>query len=81
MDNIFIIAGVISIIFTLIKFMEMRFVESENKKPLKLLVRDSLLVYFSVVIGNFIIEQVSPNINDMNFNDLSPAIFMTEPDF
>ena len=82
MDNIFIVAGIISVIFILTKFLEMRFIDAENKKPLKLLVRDSILVYFSVVIGNFIIEQVSPNINELNFSDsMSPAIFMTEPDF
>jgi len=31
MDNIFIIAGVISIIFLITKFIEMRFIEKENK--------------------------------------------------
>ena len=57
MDNIFIIAGVVAFIFLLAKFVEMRFVEKDNK-PLKLLVRDALLVYFSVVIGYYIIEQL-----------------------
>jgi hypothetical protein len=59
MDNIFIIAGVVAFIFLLAKFVEMRFVEKDNK-PLKLLVRDALLVYFSVVIGYYIIEQLNP---------------------
>jgi len=59
MDNIFIIAGVISIIFLITKFVEMRFIEKENK-PLKLLIRDSLLVYFSVLSGYFILEQLNP---------------------
>jgi hypothetical protein len=59
MDNIFIIAGVIAFVFLLAKFIEMRFVEKDNK-PLKLLVRDALLVYFSVVIGYYIIEQLNP---------------------
>jgi len=59
MDNIFIIAGVVAFVFLLAKFIEMRFVEKDNK-PLKLLVRDALLVYFSVVIGYYIIEQLNP---------------------
>ena len=59
MDNIFIIAGVISIIFLISKFIEMRFIEKESK-PLKILIRDSLLVYFSVVSGYFVIGQVKP---------------------
>ena len=57
MNNIFIIAAAIAIIFLLIKFLEMRFVEKENK-PIKLLFRDALLVYFSVLIGYFILEQL-----------------------
>jgi hypothetical protein len=59
MDNIFIIAAVISIVFLIAKFLEMRFVEKESK-PLKLLIRDALIVYFSVVSANFILEQLNP---------------------
>jgi hypothetical protein len=59
MDNIFVISAVISVIFFISKFIEMRFVEKEIK-PLKLLIRDSLLVYFSVVFGDFIFGQINP---------------------
>jgi hypothetical protein len=59
MNNIFITAIAISIIYGCIKFIETKFVNKE-KKPIKFLVRDSLLVYFSVVISYFIIEQVIP---------------------
>jgi len=62
MDNIFIIAAIISIIYLIVKFLEMRIIEKENK-PLKLLIRDSLLVYFSVVLGYFIISQINPIIH------------------
>jgi hypothetical protein len=62
MDSIFVIAGVISVIFIIIKFIEMRFIEKENK-PLKLLIRDALLVYFSVICGYFILEQLNPIVN------------------
>ena len=40
----------------------MRFIEKESK-PLKLLIRDALVVYFSVVFGDFIIRQVNPVIS------------------
>ena len=63
MSNIFIIAAVISVIFLIAKFIEMRYVEKESK-PLKLLIRDSLLVYFSVVSGYFILEQLKPVMGD-----------------
>ena len=58
MDNIFFIAAITSIVFFIAKFIEMRFVEKESK-PLKFLIRDSLLVYFSVVFGNFVIGLLS----------------------
>ena len=58
MDNIFVTAGIISVVFLIAKFIEMRFVDKENK-PLKLLIRDALLVYFSVVFGNFVLEQLN----------------------
>ena len=59
MNNIFLVAAIISVIFFIVKFVEMRFIEKENK-PLKYLIRDSLLVYFSVLTGYFVIEQVQP---------------------
>jgi hypothetical protein len=43
MNNIFLIAMIISIIYFGIKFIEMKFVENEPK-PLKIIVRDSILV-------------------------------------
>jgi len=59
MNNIFIIATAISIIFLILKFIEMRFIEKESK-PLKLLIRDTIVVYFSVVCGHFLLNQLSP---------------------
>uniref|UniRef100_A0A6C0ITS6 Uncharacterized protein n=1 Tax=viral metagenome TaxID=1070528 RepID=A0A6C0ITS6_9ZZZZ len=63
MDNIFLLAGFISGIFCLAKFFEMRYVDDEPK-PLKLLIRDSLIVYVSVICGIYVIEQLSPVVND-----------------
>ena len=62
MKGIFIIASVIAITYFIIKFIEMRFIEKETK-PLKMLIRDSLLVYFSVFVANFVIDQVNPLIS------------------
>jgi hypothetical protein len=80
MNNIFIIAGLVSFIFTIMKFLEMKFLEKENKKPLKYLIRDSLLVYFSVITGNFLLEQISPSLNTSNKHSTPPA-FISEPTF
>lgn len=75
MDNIFIIAALISIIFLISKFLEMRFIEKESK-PLKLLIRDTLLVYFSVVVGHFVLKQVNPIIHSS-----APQVFTDNPGF
>ena len=78
MDNIFIISAVISFTFLVVKFIEMRFIEKESK-PLKILVRDSLLVYFSIVLGFFIINQIKPILNG-DSNQITPA-FTDNPGF
>ena len=78
MDNIFIISAVISIIFLIAKFIEMRFIEKENK-PLKLLIRDTLLVYVSVICGYFVVNQVKPVVQNAGGN-ITP-VFTDLPDF
>jgi hypothetical protein len=80
MSNIFIVAGIISVVFLIVKFIEMRFVDKESK-PLKFLIRDALLVYFSVVSGSFIIEQVSPVMQEVGENISNPAVFTDNPGF
>ena len=78
MDNILIISAVISIIFLIAKFIEMRFIEKENK-PLKLLIRDTLLVYVSVICGYFVVNQVKPVVQNAGGN-VTP-VFTDLPDF
>jgi len=79
MNNIFVFATIISIVFFISKFIEMRFVEKESK-PLKLLIRDTLLVYFAVIVGNFLIDQLMPV---MNLTDTmrAPVVFTDNPEF
>jgi hypothetical protein len=79
MDNIFLVAGIISVIFFIGKFLEMRYVDDEPK-PLKLLIRDSLLVYVSVVTGSFIVEQLNPVINETVIPN-APLAFTDNPPF
>jgi hypothetical protein len=81
MNNIFIIAAVISIIYFIVKFIEMRFIEKETK-PLKLLIRDALLVYFSVVSGHFILEQLKPVMQSGdNLSGGATPVFTNNPEF
>ena len=73
----FMVATIISFIYLLIRFVEMRFILKENK-PLKELIRDSLLVYLAVVSGHFVMEQLVPLTEGLK---LSPNVFTNEPDF
>jgi hypothetical protein len=63
MDNIYIISGIIAFVFFLGKFIEMRFVERESK-PLKTIVKDTLLVYVCTIIAFMILEQLKPIIQE-----------------
>jgi hypothetical protein len=56
MDNVFVQAGIIAVLYLLIKFAEMRIILKENK-PVKLLMRDTIIVYISAVCGMYIIDQ------------------------
>jgi hypothetical protein len=56
MDNIFLLAAIIAVSFFLFKFLEMRFILKEGR-PLKILIKESLQVYISAVIGLFIAGQ------------------------
>ena len=55
----------------------MRFVEKESK-PLKVLIRDALLVYFSVVFGIFVMEQLKPMSGE---GPVSQQVFTDNPEF
>jgi len=80
MDNIFINAAIISVIFLIAKFIEMRFIEKESK-PLNLLIRDALLVYFSVVFGDFIKGQINPLLKGGAKNSVVTPVFTDSPGF
>lgn len=75
----FIIATIISVIFLIVKFIEMRFIDKENK-PLKFLIRDAILVYFSVICGYLILEQLKP-IMEEGFVSSSTPVFTDNPGF
>jgi hypothetical protein len=80
MNNIFVVAGIISIVFLIAKFIEMRFIEKESK-PFKLLIRDALLVYFSVIASDFIIGQLNPIMNSIKGGTNATPIFTDNPGF
>ena len=80
MDNIFVLATIISVVFFICKFLEMRFITKDDK-PLKLLIRESLHVYLSSVIGLFIIRQFNEFESKSNFKGGNINVFVDNPDF
>ena len=79
MSNIFINAGIVALIFLIIKFIEMRFIEKENK-PLKDLIKDTLIVYICVLSGHYLFEQLSPMMQTVS-STITPAVFTGNPEF
>ena len=83
MNDIIVYSTCVSVIYFLLKFIEMRFILNEAK-PVKLLVRDSIMVCFSVISGSFLIQQIAPKIGKLT-NDITDtgttAAFTGDPDF
>jgi hypothetical protein len=80
MDNIFLVSGIISFIYFIAKFMEMRYIDKETK-PFKIIFRDVLFVYVSVVLGFFIIEQLNPVVQETIHVSSAPLAFTDNPPF
>ena len=80
MENIFIIASLISFFYLIVKFIEMRFIEKDNK-PLKVLIKDTLVVYLCVLLGNFIVEQINPSLLGEEVTNTVTQVFTDNPRF
>ena len=86
--KIVIVGIVVSVVYFLLKFMEMRFVDPENQKPVKVLVRDSIMVCISAVLGVFVLNQFE-NIGSIGGgggggsggSGGAPAVFVDTPGF
>ena len=74
--SVFIIGVVIAVILLILKFIEMKYILKE-KKPLKTLFRDTVVVYISVVVGYYTLKQISSDIVDNS----SPEVFTGNPGF
>ena len=75
--TIFITAGIICFIYLVIKYLEMKFILKEMK-PMKILIRDTIIVYLSIVSGSLLVTQFNVT---KNIIKKSPEIFTNEPTF
>ena len=76
-NSIFYISFAVSFCYLVFKFMEMKFVVKENI-PIKLLARDTLLVYLSVLLGNFVYSQIG---GMEQLVGKVPEVFTNSPEF
>lgn len=76
MNSKFAIAGVVGIVYVILKFLEIRFITKETK-PVKEITRDALLVYISSVLALFVIEQADAS----EIGKTNVAAFVGSPDF
>ena len=56
--NVLLNGLIISFLFLIAKFIEMRFITKKNVPP-KILVRDALLVYICVIMAYYILSQLN----------------------
>lgn len=75
-NSIFYISFAVSFCFLIFKFVEMKFIVKENI-PVKILARDTLLVYLSVLLGNFVYSQIGAE----NLIGKVPEVFTNSPEF
>ena len=86
--SLFVIGAIIATVYFLLKFLEMRFVDNDNKKSIKVLIRDTIIVCISSVVGVYLLDQFkmfdsgSGSGNDSNgIGSSSPAVFVDTPGF
>jgi hypothetical protein len=73
----FIVAAAVAIIFAIAKFVENKYILKEEHIAMKNIVRDSLMVYVSTVIGLFVIEQVGETVA----KQMPTNVFTGKPEF
>jgi hypothetical protein len=69
-------SSVIAVVFAISKFIETRFIQKEEL-AMKNLIRDTVMVYISSVIGLFVLEQVGDTVGMKG----GTSVFVGNPDF
>jgi len=69
-------SSVISIIYLVFKYLEMKLI-TKDIKPIKLIIRDALIVFISSISGFFVLSQFENNVNLKS----QPGAFVGEANF
>lgn len=79
-NHLFITAILISVLYFLLKVMENKILSKEDMK-LKVVFKDSLLVFLSVIIGLNLVDQIMPLIYEGSELVTNPPVFTDVPGF
>ena len=79
MDNIFVTSFIISFIYSIIVFFELRYFQKEDK-AMKDIIKEGLIVYLSVILGVFLVDQFKPEIEKI-IQESPPLVFVDNPPF
>jgi len=74
----FVYSLAISVVFFLFKFLEMKFQPDDDKKPLKIVIKETMLVYTSSIVGIYMYSQF--DIKDLK-GGRSTMAFVDNPSF
>jgi hypothetical protein len=88
MEKVFIISIFVTLLFCVVKFLEMKFVDKEIK-PLKYVVRDSLIVLLCTSVATTVVFNMNNSISEFfnvvtdskTINPSSTEIFTDAPGF
>lgn len=88
MEQIILIAILVTILYCILKFLEMKFIE-KDVKPVKHVVRDAIIVMFSSIVvqfifanlGNSVSEFFSVITNTKTLETVTPVVFTDSPGF
>jgi len=80
MDNTYAIATAISVVYFIIKYIEVRMVKKEDA-PMSNLVKDSMVVFLSCLVGLFVLGQVGTILSDGINKKGGSLAFTDNPNF
>jgi multisubunit Na+/H+ antiporter MnhB subunit len=63
MEKVFILSIVVTCLFVIIKILEMKFIDKEWK-PLKVIIRDAVVVLVSSIVGSFLYFHMDGSLMD-----------------
>lgn len=85
MKTVILTAVITSVIYLILKVIEIKFIE-KTEVNIKLIIKDTLLVFFSVISGHFIFTQIKPLMNGIVSEETSATtpkvqVFTDHPSF